>query len=217
MTAFNIIITADTVCPFCYVATKQISNAIAAYTAKNPASGNEFNIQWNPFFLIADPPKPSMDKREYFLKKYGAERMGYIDNAQDALGKEHGIKFAKTGTIGDTLDSHRLILFAGTRSGALQQKVISGVYKSYFEDGLDITSSKTLLKIATNAGLPEDETAAWLASTAGVSEVNTKVVEARASGITSTPHITVSGHNIGTQRDVQSFLDVFQKVENSSG
>lgn len=197
--------------------TKQISNAIAAYTAKNPASSNEFNIQWHPFFLIADPPKPSVEKRDYYLEKYGAERLERINNAQDGLGKEHGISFAKTGKIGDTLDSHRLIMFAGTKSGVLQQKVISGVYKSYFEDGLDIASPKTLLKIAANAGLPEDETAAWLASTAGVSEVNTKAVEARAAGITSTPHIAVSGHNMGTQRDVQSFLDVFQRVENLNG
>ncbi|KPM44972.1 hypothetical protein AK830_g1604 [Neonectria ditissima] len=216
MTVFNIAVTADTVCPFCYAATKQISNAIAAYAEKNPASSNEFKIRWNPFFLMADPPKPSVDKHDYMISKYGAEMLERIDSAQAKLAKEHGINFSKTGKVGDTLDSHRLIMFAGTRSGVLQQKVISGVYKSHFEDGLDLAEPKILLKIAADAGLPEDETAAWLASEAGVSEVNTKATEARAAGITSVPNISVSGHDIGTQRDVQSFLDVFKKVENSS-
>ncbi|KAF7556392.1 hypothetical protein G7Z17_g1433 [Cylindrodendrum hubeiense] len=213
MTVFNIAVTADTVCPFCYVATKQIANAIGAYKAKNPASTSEFKVQWHPFFLAENPPKPSVNKRQYLIEKFGAEMLDRIYSSQEALGKEHNINFSKDGIIGDTKDSHRLINYGGTKSPEIQRKIISAVYKSHFEDGLDISSTETLSKIAGKAGLKEDEVLNWLNSNAGVREVEEEAAGARAAGIKSVPNIVVSGHDIGTQRDVQSFLDVFQKVE----
>lgn len=64
MTNFQINITSDTICPWCYVGKKRLEQGIAAYKAKYPERNDTFDTTWKPFYLNPDAGK-SMNKQKY--------------------------------------------------------------------------------------------------------------------------------------------------------
>ena len=59
------------VCPWCYVGKNRLDKAIELHKASNP--DDTFNTTWYPFYLNPDAP-PSIDKEEYYHRKFGAQR-----------------------------------------------------------------------------------------------------------------------------------------------
>lgn len=55
----------------CYVGKNRLDKAIQAHKVNNPE--DEFITTWHPFYLNPDAPK-SIDKEEYYHRKFGAQR-----------------------------------------------------------------------------------------------------------------------------------------------
>ena len=75
MTKYEIDIVSDTVCPWCYVGKNRLDKAIELHKAQNP--DDTFATTWYPFYLNPDAPK-SIDKGEYYAKKFGPQRTQYV-------------------------------------------------------------------------------------------------------------------------------------------
>nr|POE74347.1 uncharacterized protein ywbo [Quercus suber] len=169
MTAYNIDIVSDTVCPWCYVGKNRLDAAIAQHKASNPA--DSFTTKWHPFYLNPQAPK-SVDKQAYYEQKFGAERTKVMQAHLARLGKQAGINFAFGGKTGNTRDSHRLIQLGLSKGEEVQTKVVEQLFNAYFEEEEDITTPAVLIKRGVAAGLDEAEVKDWMESDKGGAEVD---------------------------------------------
>jgi len=110
----------------------------------------EFHVKWLPFLLQPALPKEGVNKRAYYLEKFGPRAIQAMARLK-SVGETVGINFADDGIIGNTIDSHRLVEYADSRGK--QDEVIEGIFKAYFEQGKNLASHDVLASIASEAGL----------------------------------------------------------------
>jgi predicted DsbA family dithiol-disulfide isomerase len=133
------------------------------------------------------------------------------------LGEAEGIKFSLQGKIGNTRDAHRLVQLAKIKSNETENRVISALFKSHFEEDADITSQEALAAAGEQAGLDRAEVEDWLSQGKGGEQVDREVEEAYRDGIHGVPNFTINGrYQVQGAQDVQTFLEVFARVKKSS-
>ena len=133
-----------------------------------------------------------------------------------AAGQAEGIQFKFGGKTGNTRDSHRLIYLAGRERGAeVQNSVVEELFRGYFEEEADITSTEMLVRAGVKAGLKEEEVRGWLAGMGdeGGPEVDEEVRRARREFVSGVPNFTIQGkYHVGGAEDPQVFVDIFEKI-----
>ncbi|KAI0487110.1 DSBA-like thioredoxin domain-containing protein [Xylaria cf. heliscus] len=218
MTNFNIKIVSDTVCPWCYVGKKRIDRAIELYRKTYPAGRDDtFTITWAPFYLDPTSPAVGVPVKERMAQKFGPERLEMIHQRLTMIGQNEGINFAFAGRVGNTRDSHRLIQLGKTKGNDVENRVVTELFKTYFEGDGDITSHATLIAAGEKAGLVPSEIKEWLDTGKGGAEVDQEVQEAYADGVSGVPNITIQGtHNIGGAQDAEVLMAAFAKIKEAS-
>ncbi|KAI1111183.1 DSBA-like thioredoxin domain-containing protein [Nemania sp. NC0429] len=218
MTNFNIKIVSDTICPWCYVGKKRLDRAIALYRKTYPAGRDDtFTVTWFPFYLDPTSPAVGVPVMERMSQKFGPERLDMIRQRLALVGQEEGINFTFAGRTGNTRDSHRLIQLAKTKGNDIENRVVTELFKSYFESDGDITSHATLVAAGEKAGLVTSEIKEWLETGKGGPEVDKEVQEAYANGISGVPNITIQGvHDIGGAQDPEVFVAAFANIKAAS-
>ncbi|OJJ44158.1 hypothetical protein ASPZODRAFT_72849 [Penicilliopsis zonata CBS 506.65] len=232
MTAFDIQIVSDTVCPWCYVGFRRLSRAITTHRSQYPT--DTFRLTWRAFYLNREsPPFPGQDKHEMYRAKFGAERTAAMGARLAVVGEGEGIKFRFGGRTGRTRDSHRLIWWAGekqkidsssstTESKAeskaeepsIQTLVVQNLFRAYFEEEKNITDRSVLLEAAVEAGLPADEVEALLDSDRGGVQVDAEAERARQRLVSGVPYFTVQGrYAIEGANEPETFLEVFERIK----
>ena len=218
MTKFNIAITSDNVCPWCYVGKKKLERGISLYKAAHPSSNDQFITTWLPFYLNPTAPKIGVDKLSYYKSRFGEEKASMITERLTAVGKDAGIDFSFGGKTGNTRDSHRLVELGETKGADVQTRVVEELFKSYFEEEGDITSSEVLRQAGVRAGLEELEVKNWLESDRGGDEVDKKVTKAQIRGVSGVPNFVFQGkYEISGAQDAEAFVKVFEKVKEMEG
>ena len=136
----------------------------------------------------------------------------------DAVGEQEGIKFNNDAKTGNTRDSHRLIEYAMHNGGeAMQTKVVEALFKAYFEDGADITSSKVLTDAAVGAGLPSDSVQHVLESNEGGDVVDKEAGEARENGVNGVPYFVINDmFAVEGAQEPQAFNQLFNRIKEKS-
>jgi predicted DsbA family dithiol-disulfide isomerase len=156
----------DIVCPFCYLGKRRLDAA-----AKEV--GVDLDVTWRAFEL--DPSKPAQMSTplvDYIAKKYNislersAQSQESIARQFQAEGATFNWRAAKPG---NTLDAHRVAAMAQERG--LGDKAQARLMKAYFEDGLPIGDRETVIKLAGDIGLPQDEVREMLNSHLYIDEV----------------------------------------------
>jgi predicted DsbA family dithiol-disulfide isomerase len=214
MTAYNISIVSDTVCPWCYVGKNRLELAIAQHLKSNP--NDTFTTSWHPFYLNPDAPKQSTDKAALYAAKFGAQRTQVMQAHLARLGKDIGINFKFGGRTGNTRDSHRLIQLGKTKGEDVQTRVVEELFAAYFENEEDIVDKATLLRRGVMAGLDEAEVREWLESDKGGAEVDREVGEAKRRFVTGVPNFTVNGrYEVQGAEEPGAFLQVFGEIKES--
>src|SRR5580704_6171255 len=141
-------VVSDTVCPWCFIGKRRLARAMAM------RPDIPFKVQWRPYRLDASIPKEGVDRRTYLKAKFGdgprTQSMGDIIRKE---GESEGIGFAfdRIALSPNTLDSHRLIRWAG--SASVQDDVVERLFAAYFLEGRDIGDRAVLLEVARKAGM----------------------------------------------------------------
>ncbi|KAI4164193.1 MAG: hypothetical protein LQ342_002157 [Letrouitia transgressa] len=214
MTNFNITVVSDTVCPWCYVGKNKLDKAIALYKSAHPDTNDTFVTSWMPFYLNPDAPKVGVDKRQFYMSKFGPDRTPVIFKRLEDVGKSVGVNFRFGGKTGNTRDSHRLIQLAKTKGPEMQTRTVEQLFKTYFEEEGDITSHNVLKAAASKAGLDETEVGEWLGSDKGGKEVDKEVKDAQLMSIGGVPHFTLQGkYEVGGAQDPSAFVELFERVK----
>jgi len=225
MTNYNITITSDIVCPWCYVGHTRLSKAIAEHKKTYP--DDKFHLKYLPFYLHPPPqltatngpipppfPVESRPRREMYAAKFGPQRAKQIEAMMLQTAAGEGLNFKFGGMTGVSRNGHRLVQWAQNRGGEeSQNQVMLGLWRRYFEQEVDITTLETLVEVGLEAGLgTKEEITAYLESGEGGEEVDRVAEEARMKGISGVPNYEVNGHwEISGAQDPAAFRQLFQR------
>lgn len=176
----------DPVCPWCYIGKANLDRALEAH-ADHP-----FRIEWHPFQLNPDMPPEGVDKHDYLAAKFGEDRLVQmhlrLKEASRAAGAE--IDPDTPRRIPNTLDSHRLIHWAGLEGR--QTAVVSAIMRAYWREGRDIGNAGVLADIAAAAGMDRAVTARLLASDADADDIRARDADARDKGVSAVPTFLIA-------------------------
>lgn len=175
----------DVVCPWCYLGKARLELAIAEV---QDTVGVEIN--WRPYQLNPDYPPEGVDQKRALAAKLGGQEN--VDRAHAMLtdfGKQVGIDFNFDAiTIGpNTMDAHRLMLWAHTESREMQGRVAQALFKANFEEGRNVGDHAVLLEIAEKAGLDRAVIERLLKSDADKDVIRGEIAAAQQMGVSGVP------------------------------
>ncbi len=182
MSMITLDVVSDTICPWCFIGKRRLEKALAL----RPEAKVE--VRWRPYQLDPTIPPGGLDRKQYLEAKFGGpERAQEIYDRVRAAGAEEGLDFAfeKIARTPNTINSHRLIRWAGT--AGCQEAVVERLFRSYFLEGGDIESLSPLVAIARDCGMDGDLVAELLAGDSDIELVEREIVTARKIGVTGVP------------------------------
>jgi predicted DsbA family dithiol-disulfide isomerase len=179
-------VVSDVVCPWCFIGKRLLEKAIAL----KPEIPVE--VRFRPYFLNPWVPREGMTRDEYLTAKFGSVER-YNSNSQRVIDAAAyaGLTYArdKIKRQPNTLDCHRLILWAGVDAGRMKQRLM----ELYFSEGGDLTDPEVLVKAAADCGLDADEVRRKLASNEDVERVEAEANQAKEAGIDGVPCFIFGG------------------------
>jgi predicted DsbA family dithiol-disulfide isomerase len=186
--ALTIDMISDVVCPWCYIGKRLLEQAIAM----KPDIPVE--VRFRPYFLNPWVPREGISREEYLIAKFGSvERYNSNNNrvvgAAAAVGLTYNRDRIKRQP--NTLDCHRLILWAGQAGAAAAMK--QRLMEIYFSEGGDLTQPEALVKAAADCGLDGDQVRALLATDQDVERIEREAQSAKDAGIEGVPCFVIGG------------------------
>jgi len=205
----------DVVCPWCYIGKRRFESALGRFEHRD-----HVEVVWRAFEL--DPAAPVEREGPYTARlasKYGIpepEAEAMVER-MTRVGDDAGvdIRFDRA-RPGNTFDAHRL-LHLGLERGmqdALKERLLAAT----FTDGRPIGRPETLVEVAVEAGLDEDEARAVLAGDRFAAEVRADEQLARSMGITAVPYFVFDRtYGVPGAQHPDVLLDVLRQVWADSG
>jgi predicted DsbA family dithiol-disulfide isomerase len=187
----NIDIVYDFLCPWCFVAKRQLDIAVARVQPK------DLSIRWHQFMLYPEFDRSGHDFLAFFRSKYGDTLRVPMWDAIRAVAAPIGINFAfERMTRGPaSLDGHRLVRFAAHEQPGCESALIEHISSSFFEQAKIIDDS-FLIEAGVKFGLEAERVAALLASNDDINALFSETEQWRAKGISSMPCFIVGGERL---------------------
>ncbi|QCI97766.1 DsbA family oxidoreductase [Agrobacterium larrymoorei] len=178
-------VVSDMVCPWCYLGKARLDLALAEVQDEISV-----DINWRPYQLNPDYPPEGVDQKAELEKKLGGkERVDQIHGTLTELGKEVGIDYnfdaIKVGP--NTLDAHRLSLWAHSEGRELQDKIVTALFKANFEEGRNIGDHAVLIDIAGENGMDRELVRRLLSSDADKDTIKAEIDAAQQMGVSGVP------------------------------
>jgi predicted DsbA family dithiol-disulfide isomerase len=188
MTALPIDVVSDVVCPWCFIGKRRLEKAIAL----KPEIPVE--VRFRPYFLNPWVAREGISREDYLTTKFGSpERYRSIAQrvAQAAAAEGLIYELDKIKRQPNTLDCHRLILWAGEIGNAARMK--QRLMDLYFTEGGDLTDRDVLVRAAADCGLDADLVRQRLAGDTDVARVEREAESAKEAGIEGVPCFIFGG------------------------
>ena len=178
----------DIACPWCYIGKRRFEAALAQFE-----HSDDVRVTWRSFELDPSAPREREgDRIDRLADKYGipVDRAREMDNAVTEAASGEGLDFhLDSARSGATFDGHRVIHLAGEHG--LQDAMKERLLRAYFTEGELIGDLDTLVRLAGEVGLDEDEVRAMLASDRFTEEVRADEQMAGQFGISAVPTFVV--------------------------
>jgi predicted DsbA family dithiol-disulfide isomerase len=151
-------------------------------------------VRFRPFFLNPWVPRDGISREEYLTTKFGSpERYRSIAQRVAQAAAAEGLTYALDAIKRqpNTLDCHRLILWAGEagNAGRMKQRLMD----LYFTEGGDLTNRDVLVEAAAECGLDADLVRRRLAGDDDVARVEREADAAKEAGIDGVPCFIFGG------------------------
>lgn len=216
MKILDIDIISDVVCPWCYLGQKRLALALEAVAGEISA-----NITWKPYQLEPNAPPEGFDVMEYLARKIGGEeRVRQSHQMLTQMGAEIGLPFAfdKTKTFPNTLDAHRLLLWAGQIDAETQDKVAHALFTANFVEGRNVGDHDVLVDIATACGMHAATVRERLATHVDCDTVRNEITNAQRMGVSGVPFFVVDGkYAISGAQGVDVFTNALRQITGQKG
>lgn len=200
----------DIVCPFCYIGKRRLEEALAKFL-----HSEEVKVEYRSFELNPDAKiEYEEDNIELLAKKYGTskEQIIAMNKQLTEQAKEVGLtyyldKLKPT----NTFDAHRLIQFA--KQNGKENEMVERLFKAYFTDLKHVANMNTLIELAADVGLDQNEVKLLLNSDEFESEVREHEQHAQQLGVTGVPFYVINRkYSISGAQPSDVFLEVMEKV-----
>lgn len=181
-------VVSDVVCPWCFIGKRRLEKALAL------KPGLAVEVRYHPYFLNPWVPREGMTRDEYLTTKFGSpERYKDIAKRVSAAAAEEGLTYAvdRMKRQPNTLDCHRLILWAQASGKAPQMK--QKLMDLYFTEGADLSDREVLVNAGAAIGMDAATVRAKLASDADVAQVEAAAKSAQEAGINGVPTFIIGG------------------------
>jgi predicted DsbA family dithiol-disulfide isomerase len=178
----------DVVCPWCFIGKRRLEKAIAL----KPEIPVE--LRFRPYFLNPWIPREGISREEYLTTKFGSpERYRGIAKRVAEAAAAEGLTYAIDGIKRqpNTLDCHRLILWADQAGNAARMK--QRLMDIYFTEGGDLTDPDVLVSAAADCGLDADLVRRRLATDEDVARIEREANSAKEAGIDGVPCFVLGG------------------------
>lgn len=208
--AISIDVISDVVCPWCFIGQKRLDKAIAA------APEVAVDVRWRPYQLDPTIPPEGKDRKAYMLAKFGSEeRLREVHGRVKETGADEGIAF-DFGAIKvspNTLDAHRVIRWAATEGGDVQNRVARRLFQLYFEEGANIGDREVLIEAASEAGMDAAVVETLLAGDADREAVEAEIATATKMGVRGVPCFLIEGkYAVMGAQDSETLADAIRQV-----
>jgi predicted DsbA family dithiol-disulfide isomerase len=174
----------DIACPWCYIGKRRFEAALEQFEHRD-----DVNVTWRSFELDPDAPhERTGDRAERLAEKYGmsVEQARAAEQQLTGVAADEGLPFrfdiARSGT---TFDAHRLVHLAETHD--LQDAMKERLLQGYFTEGELMSDHDTLVRLAGEVGLDEQEVRELLDGDRYAEEVRTDERTAGELGIGAVP------------------------------
>jgi predicted DsbA family dithiol-disulfide isomerase len=178
----------DIACPWCYIGKRRFEAALARFEHRDAVQ-----VTWRSFELDpAAPREREGDRSERIAEKYGIsvararEMENQLTDAAAGEGLEFRFDIARSGA---TFDAHRIVHLA--HEHGLQDAMKERLLRAYFSEGELVGDRETLVRLAVELGIAEDEVRQTLASDRYAEQVRDDERTAARFGISAVPTFVV--------------------------
>lgn len=184
----DIEIWSDIACPWCYIGKRRFEAALAEFE-----HSGDVRVTWRSFEL--DPAAPlerEGERAERLAEKYGmsVDRAREMERQMTETAAGEGLAFRfDIARSGSTFDGHRLVHLAAEHG--LQDAMKERLLRAYFGEGELISDHDTLVRLAGEVGVGEDEVREMLAGDRFAAEVREDEQTAARFGISAVPTFVV--------------------------
>jgi predicted DsbA family dithiol-disulfide isomerase len=200
-------VVSDVICPWCFLGKRRLDKALASLPQV------ETQVSFRPFFLDSTLPAEGVDRQQYMLAKFGAERLKTIHDPLIAAGAVDGVPYAfdKITRTPNTLNAHRLLRWALV--SGVQRTVKEALFMAYWSWGQDISNIDVLRTIASVNGMHGDDIANLLATDADKAEVIEEAKLAQNMGVTGVPTFIINRkYGMAGAQPVEALIEVITKA-----
>jgi len=178
----------DIACPWCYVGKRRFETALSRFE-----HCDDVRLTWRSFELDPSAPRErGGDRVARLAEKYGmtleqaqaAERQ--MTDVAAGEGLDFRLELARSGL---TFDGHRMIHLAAEYD--LQDEMKERLLRAYFTEGQLIGDPETLVRLAAEVGLREDEARTTLSGDRFADAVRDDELTAQRMGISAVPTFVV--------------------------
>jgi predicted DsbA family dithiol-disulfide isomerase len=175
---------ADLVCPWCYIGSERLDQAIAG-TA-------DVVVRHKPFMLQPGAPAEGVDIPEMLRKKYRADPQQMFARVE-AAARDSGqtLDLSKQPRSYPTVRAHTLLRHAEARG--TQRALARALYRANFDEGRNIADVGVLAELASAHGFDAAEVEALLTSEPELAATSAAVLEAAGLGIRGVPFFVFDG------------------------
>ena len=178
----------DIACPWCYVGKRRFEAALAGFEHRD-----DVTVTWRSFELDPEAPaQRSVDSATHLAEKYGMSR-------DEAQARQRGLAETAAGDGldmradlvkgGNTFDAHRIVQLA--KANGVQDAMKERLMRAYHTEGERLGDRETLLRLAAEVGLPEDDVREVLTGDRYAVDVREDERTAMALGINAVPFFVV--------------------------
>ena len=178
----------DIACPWCYVGKRRFEAALARFEGRD-----DVRVTWRSFELDPDAPVSREESAaEHLAGKYGmpVEEARARQEQLAQMAAADGLEFHFDRVrAANTFDAHRLTHLAAAHDR--QDAMTERLQRAHFTEGELLSDHDTLVRLAAEVGVPEDEAREMLASDRFGAEVRADEQTAAGVGIHAVPTFVV--------------------------
>lgn len=200
----------DFVCPFCYIGKRRLESAIKDFPHRD-----EIELEYKSYEL--DPEAENSANQN--IHEYLAAKKGMPFEQAKSMNESLGEQAAEVGLTynfdtmqhTNTFDAHRVSKYAAEKGKG--KEMTERLLKAYFTDGELISDHATLIKLAGETGLDEDEVTALLKVDDYALHVRADEEQARQLGVQGVPFFVFNEkYAVSGAQQHEVFAEVLEKV-----
>ena len=186
-TSLAIDVFSDVVCPWCFIGTTRLEQALAALSSEVQAE-----VCYHPFYLDPTVPKGGVSVPDMLKRKYGVEPKQVWARAE-AAARESGLELdlSLQPKMYPTSAAHTLLRHAHAKG--TQRELAQAFFHGYFREALDVGDEAVLARIAAQHGFTVAEALELARDPTELELTREEAAAAAQNGIRGVPFFIFAG------------------------